>query len=152
MKKQVKKVFGKKYYLLGINNEGEKEWLEEGHFDCGWYWGAGYVEVFNKRYTDIKAHTHFDSLFFNKTKNCYDAFKEHYNSIPNYDVWKLLELMKSIYTLREYSDFLYTCGSHITSNPCKDIIENEKEYKRINEVLIPSLLKEVYKILGSDDD
>ena len=28
MKKQVKLVFGKKYYLLGINNEGEKEWLE----------------------------------------------------------------------------------------------------------------------------
>lgn len=152
MKKQVKLVSGKKYYLLGINNEGEKEWLKEAHFDCEWYWGVGYVEVFNKRYTDINLHTHFDSLFFNKNKCCYDVFKEHYISTPSYDVWELLELMKSIYTLREYSDFLYSCGSHITSNPCKDIIENEKEYKRINEVLIPSLLKEVYKILGSDED
>lgn len=152
MEKQVKLVSGKKYYLLGINNEGEKEWLKEAHFDCDWYWGVGYVEVFNKRYTNINVHTHFDSLFFNKKEMCYDVFKKHYKSIPNYDVWKLLELMKSIYTLREYSDFIYRGGSHITSNPCKDIIKNEDEYKRINIVLIPSLLKEIYELLGSDED
>ena len=63
-----------------------------------------------------------------------------------------MEIMRTLYTLREYSDTLHRGGSHYTSNPCKDIIKNEDEYKRINEVLIPSLLKEVYKLLGSDDD
>ena len=51
------------------------------------------------------------------------------------------ELMKSIYTLREYSDFIYRGGAHITSNPCKNDIKNDDEYKRINKVIIPSLLK-----------
>ena len=43
MKKEIKKIFNKKNYLLGINKEGHKVCLEERAFDCDWYWGIGYV-------------------------------------------------------------------------------------------------------------
>ena len=151
MKKEIKKVFGKTYYLLGIRKEDNaKVWLEEGHFDCDWYWGIGYVEIFNKNYTDIEEHTHFDSLFFKGNKNCYDLFKEYFSetTLNNDELWKVLENMKSIYTMRNYSDLLYTGGAHITTNTFKDDIKNDAEYKRINDKIIPMLLNEIYKIVG----
>ena len=39
MKKQIEKVFGKKVFLLGKDEEGIRYWLEEPQWDCGWYWG-----------------------------------------------------------------------------------------------------------------
>ena len=44
----------KKYYLLGKRKEdNRKVWLEEGSWDCDWYWGLGYVEIFSYKYKDI---------------------------------------------------------------------------------------------------
>lgn len=151
MKKQKITKFGKNYYLLGKRKEnGAKVWLEEGHFDCDWYWGIGYVEEFNARYTDINMHTHFDSLFLNGKKCCIDLFKEYFNdtTLTEGETWQLLENIKTLYTMREYSDTLYIGGSNITSNENAEIIKNNEEYKRINEVVIPKLLETIYKILG----
>ena len=149
LEKQVKNKNGKNYYLLGVK-DNEKYWLCEGSFDCGWYWGVGYVQVFNRNYTDIVYHTHFDSLFFNKRQFSGDVFRQYFDEITLSDseVYKLMELMKTIYTLREYSDTLHRGGAHITSNPVSDLIKNDEEYNRINKVLIPALLNEVYKLLG----
>ena len=148
MKKEVKQIKGKNYYLLGINKEGQKVWLEQSSFDCGWYWGIGYVEVFNRSYSDIQEHTHFDSLFLKN--NIYDSFKGYFNDITLEDkeIWQLLELMKTLYTYRNFSDMIHTKGSHITTNNCKDIISNDELYKDINERIIPTLLEEVYNLLG----
>lgn len=148
MKKEVKQIRGKNYYLLGINKEGQKVWLEQSSFDCGWYWGIGYVEVFNRSYSDILEHTHFDSLFLKN--RIYDSFKEYFNdtTLENNEIWQLLELMKTLYTYRNFSDMLHTKGSHITTNNCKDIIGNDELYKDINERIIPTLLEEVYNLLG----
>jgi hypothetical protein len=149
MKKEVIRKFGKNYYLLGKRKiDGKKVWLEESSFDCGWYWGIGYVEVFTKKYYDIEEHTHFDSLFL--TKNIYDSFIEYFQdiTIEKDEVWQLLELMKTAYIAREYSDMLNCCGSNITQNVCSSFIASDKEYKRINEVVIPEILKNIYKLLG----
>ena len=99
-------------------------------------------------------HTHFDSLFFNGNKCCYDLFKEYFDetTLNNDELWKLLENMKSIYTMRNYSDLLYTGGAHITTNTFKDDIKNDAEYKRINDKIIPMLLNEVYKIVGGAEN
>ena len=147
MEKEIKKVFGKKYYLLGVNQENEKVWLEQGHFDCDWYWGIGYVEIFNKRYSDIEMHTHFDSLFFNRNRCCYDLFVDYFKetTLQKNEIWQLLELMKTLYTLRETSDMIHCKGSHITSNEeIKEIFSNEyynNLYNKINNEEIPRLLK-----------
>lgn len=153
MKKEIRTKFNKKYYLLGKDHENHKVWLEEGHFDCDWYWGIGYVETFNHNYTDIVSHTHFDSLFFNQSLGYLDAFKAYFIDTPlsKDEIWKLLELMQTLYTMRKYSDILHTGGAHITTNTLKDLIKNDDEYKRINKVVIPQVLKEVYKLLGGED-
>ena len=152
MKKQTIEKFGKKYYLLGDRKEDNKKvWLEEGHFDCDWYWGVGYVEVFNHKYTDIIEHTHFDSLFL-KT-NIYDSFKDYFKEVTLTDneIWQLLELMQTIYQLRNISDTIYQKGSHITGNNTEQEIFDEDVYKnmydKINNEDIPKLLKQVYKII-----
>ena len=48
IKKETKKVFNKNNYLLGKRN-GVKIWLVEASWDCGWYWGFGYIEEYNKK-------------------------------------------------------------------------------------------------------
>lgn len=154
MKKIKSNAFGKDCYLLGKDADGVYYWLEQSKFDCGWYWGIGYVETYtNNKYPnrsrDINSHTHFDGMFFNKKKCSYDVFKEFFveTTLTDKETWVFLELMKSLYTLRQYSDLLHIGGAHFTTNPCKNAIQNETEYNRINNEVIPALLNEVYTIL-----
>ncbi len=152
MEKQKITKFGDDYYLLGINQDDVKVWLKKPSWDCDWYWGLGYVQTFNENYSDTDTHTHFNLLFFNTNKNGYDAFREYFKEITlsNKELWILLECIKSLYTLREYSDFLHISGSHYTSNPCKELLKNEDEYNRINKILIPNLWKQVENILKGE--
>ena len=41
------------FYLLGRDEEGINYWLEEPSWDCGWYWGFGYVETYTTN--EVKA-------------------------------------------------------------------------------------------------
>ncbi len=46
MQKQMDHAFNKDVYLLGKDSEGISYWLEAPSWDCGWYWGFGYVETY----------------------------------------------------------------------------------------------------------
>jgi hypothetical protein len=153
MKKHVITWHGKKYYYLGSDADGLKHYLEAGSFDCGWYWGFGYIEAFTNNTApqlsrDICVHTHFDSCLLNGG-GFVDRFRELFTDTPlsTNEIWQLLELMQSFYTARKYSDMLHTGGAHITSNPAGDTIKSDTEYKRINECVIPAIMAEVYKLL-----
>lgn len=144
---------GREYFYIGVDHNGENNYLEKHHFDCGWYWGIGYIETFTnnrcpEKSRDISSHTHFDYLFFNNRLNGFDSFNNYFIKTPFTDKekWKIIELMKTLYTLRTYSDMLYTGGSHYTSNPVK-CIKNKSEYNRINKIVIPAVNRELYKIL-----
>lgn len=157
MKKRKTHAFGKDLYLLGMDKTGVYYWLEQAKFDCGWYWGLGYVETYTnnknpERAKDINSHQHFDSLFFSGPSHGFDNFKNFFTKTPLSDaeIWQLMEIMKSLYTAREFSDMIYRGGAHYTKNPCTDIIKNSEEYKRINESVIPSLLNKLYEILSED--
>lgn len=153
---------GRNYYYIGQDNNGMCYYYQESEFDCSWYWGIGYIESFTnnrnpERSKDISCHTHFDYLMKEQgKKNLYhdDAFKEVFpiNPFNNKEIWTILEIMNSLYTARRYSDMIHTKGSHITGNPCKDIIASETEYKRINEIVIPALLNELYKIMTGETE
>lgn len=153
MEKEIKIKFGKKYYLLGKNEEGKKVWLEEASWDCGWYWGLGYIEIFNKNYTDIMSHQHFDGLFLKNSKFI-EGFREIIKNtyLIDHDIWQLLENFKSLYILKNYSDFLHIGGAHYTTNKNRDLIKNEEEYDRINKVLIPKILEDIYKMLSPEEE
>lgn len=139
----------KKSFLLGIK-DNEKYYLETPSWNCGWYWGCGYVETYNKRKTDIESHQHFDGLFFNNQRvNGYDAFLDFFDDVTldKNEAWQLVEMMKTIYVLKETAEVLGRGGSHYTNNPCKDVIINVEEVKRINEVVLPTLFKAVEELL-----
>ncbi len=157
MKKISKKTINKfgEHYLLGVDARGVKHYLKKPSFDCGWYWGFGYIHTFinnNKPELsrDISEHYHFNS--FEKNTNMFDGIQNAFVSfvLDNKDLWTLCELMKTAYTLGNYADTLYTGGAHYTTNPCKDIIKNDDEYNRINNVVLPAIFDQVKKLLTED--
>lgn len=154
MNKHTFKKWGHTFYLLGVDVDGIKYYLQEAKWDCDWYWGGGYVETFSNNRNpvcsrDINSHNHFDLMFFNSNKNGFDMFKGFFKETPFTDneIWKICELMNSFYIAREYSDMIYRGGANYTQNPAKETIKNETEYTRINKVMIPTIMTELYKIL-----
>lgn len=159
LKKRRSRAFNRTCYLLGEDKDGILYWLESANWDCGWYWGGGYVETYTDNIhpnlsADVSSHQHFDSMFFNQqNKNGVDAFKEFFSKTPFTDeeIWKILELMRSFYIARAYSDMLHRGGAHYTENPAKETIKNDREYERINKVVIPKIMQELYGILGGEN-
>ena len=129
--------------LLGYNND-KPIYLSPPSWDCGWYWGFGYLG--NKN-----CHYHLSGLNDGKNQNMFDALKEHFGDSfilkNDSDVWTFCELVKTAYTLKECAEVLGRGGSHYTTNPCKDLIINTDEVTRINNVVLPQIFEEIYKLL-----
>lgn len=150
MNKKVIEKFNKKFYLLGIRREdGVEVYLEESKWDCNWYWGIGYLSVFEDDMSDCNESVHFDFVIDPMT---IESFKEYFSDyvLSDKEIYTLLENMRTLYTIRAYSDVLYHGGSFITENNSKDLIKNDTEYNRINKILIPTILKDIYKLLGGE--
>ena len=159
MEKKIITVFGRKNYLLGEDADGIKHYIEEPNFDCGWYWGGLYIETFTnnrqpERSKDISSHSHFDSMFL----KCDGAFgpevfkrifkKTVFNS--DKEMWRLLELARTFYTLRKAADLFHIGGSHVTHNDCYDVIKDQKMYEEIVKVKLPAVISEIMNLLGGD--
>lgn len=133
--------------LLGYN-DNQPIYLSAPSWDCGWYWGFGYIG--NK-----DCHYHVSGLSEGKNTNMYDAFIEHFGNtltVRRSQLWTLCELFETFYTLRKTAEVLGRGGSHYTNNPCKDLIINKDEVTRINEVVLPQIFEEIYKILIRNKD
>jgi hypothetical protein len=167
IKKEVRHGFGKDYYLLG-RSDGKKVWLERANWDCGWYWGFGYIEVFNRSNpessSDILSHSHWDTSITGQHER-YDVatkgwkrrdYIHHLNENPDFQAttvtdeesWLLAELMKSFYKLKAVTEILGKGSANITNkNPVSHLIQNKAEADRINEKVMPELFKHIYEIL-----
>ena len=122
---------------IGKNND-EKIYLSPPSWDCDWYWGFGYLG--NKN-----CHYHFDGL--SKDKNLYAGIIEHFGDslvVKTSEIRTFAELIQTFYELR---NILGRGGAHLSSNPCKSLITNEKEVNLINEFILPAVFDEIYKIL-----
>ena len=133
---------------LGMYDD-EDVYLARPSWDCGWCWGFGYVQ--NKN-----LHTHLSSMckVDGRTVNLWDGLTHHIKAgkvhamhVRN-KLWTFCEVVQTIYHLRETAEVLGRGGSHYSTNPCADLIKNPDEVKRINEVLIPKLIDEMYILLG----
>jgi hypothetical protein len=136
--------YGKKTYIGTVDNE--KIYLSAPSWDCGWYWGFGYLGNQN-------CHYHVDGM--SKGKNLYDAFRHHFGNsliVRESDLWQFAELFSSFYALKKTAEVLGRGGSHFTGNPCKDIIINKVEVDRINNIVLPAIFDEIYKILDRNKD
>lgn len=150
--KQIKKEISlTKGFLVGKNLEGKKVWLQKPSWDCDWYWGYGYLQVYNNRNTLIE-HCHF-SKYLNDVLGWY-KFRADFKALTFdiKDLWKLFELMKTFYSLKEIAQVYSIGGSHYTNNPLKDLIMNDKEVTRINEVILPEIFNEVEKIFAEESE
>lgn len=156
LEKRISKVRGKNVYLLGEDEEGTKYWLEEANWDCAWYWGFGYVETYTNNNNpslarDINSHQHFDSMFLKKgTFSSYKSFFAK-STLKEEEIWQLLELMQTFYTLKETAILLHCGGSYVTSNPLENLLKSEEQEKEINEKILPALFTEVYKLLTPEN-
>lgn len=124
-------------------------------WDCGWYWGFGYLERWDARKGDIDFHTHINVEFSENGEshrcNWYEGMKHLLDKgdvfVDDHDRWKFLEIVKTIYNLKMTAEVFGRGGSHYGNNPLSDEIKNHDEVRRINEDLIPKLIDEMYKVL-----
>jgi len=149
--------FGKNIYLLGADCNGKKYWLEEPKWDCGWYWGFGYIETYTNNSDpsiahDIKSHQHADN-FLSEWFTSWNGSKPILaNTVFNEkEGWELSELFEQFY-------FLGKAAENFGRGKCncaKTKIESwakPKLSKEINEVIIPKITSRIIEILTPVND
>jgi hypothetical protein len=169
LEKRKSRAFGKDIFLLGKNREGKLVWLEAPSWDCGWYWGFGYLSTYTnnahpEKARDIHSFFHFDGLvgsqeYYDYEKGCYrkgDYVHNVYDSpqlietaFSSAEGWQLSELFKQFYLLKEMAEFTYKerPGCHLTTSPVDH--GNMKEwYDHINKVMIPKITAKILEILS----
>lgn len=154
IKKQVDFAFGKKVYLLGADEKGVKYWLEAPSWDCGWYWGFGYIETYRGNGTpskaiDIASHQHAEG-FYNIW--CYEILKN--KTFSDDEKWALCELFDNFYTLKKLAGAQHANGKEGNYTRQRngfnynDLI---KENININIDCLPSVMAKIVSILGGGD-
>lgn len=153
MEKKTSKAFGKKVWLLGKDKDGINYWLEEPSWDCGWYYGFGFVETYTHNTRpdlarDINSHQHFDSLFLNGPKCSKDMFKEFFVETPLSDdeIWELVDYMKTFYTLKAVAELFKHGYSWQTSKAKIDQLQSDEQNDLVNKVWLPEVFKRIEKL------
>lgn len=132
-------------------------YLSPPSWDCGWYWGFGYLGNKDCHYhvdglKKIETYNYEAKVWVYEFVNLYDGFKKHFGDTfivkNDSDIWKLAELFETFYSLKNIAEVYNRGGSHLSSNPCADLIKNSDEVKRINVVLLPAIFEEIYNILN----
>ena len=157
LEKEKNHAFNKDVYLLGIDSDGTKYWLESPSWDCDWYWGFGYVETYQNnrqpnRARDIESHQHFNGFVGKQRDNKYIY---HLNESPNFsetvltekESWELSDLMSRFYTFKESAGIFHRGSANLASNTRRNS-KNEQMEEYINEVELPEIFKAVIDILS----
>lgn len=147
-----------KLYLGRVNNK--RIYLSKPSWDCGWYWGFGYLG-------NSRCHYHVSGLkekityFRDKddnprrevvTKCLFLGFKEHFDNgsfivKDEKDIWKLCELFETYYKLKETAAILYKGHCNIADeSPLVDVIKDVDYAYKINNVILPKVFDEIYKV------
>ena len=139
-----KRINGDKILLFKEANN--RYYLRKPHFDCDWYWGLGYLA------TGRGSHLHFDSYF--KGTSFYD-FSFDDTPFTQEEKYIIADYMRQLYTLREMADMLHLGNTHITGNA--KVLEqfaeqNTAEYKRICNVLIPTVWNALVDVLLDEEE
>jgi hypothetical protein len=102
---------------------GENVYLTKHSWDCGWYWGMGYIG-------NSRSHTHFDSTFLKDTKTASELFINP--QFTDSEWWVIRDLMIQAYALQKAAE-VYRYGGHQKSHiGITDIIKNDTMVKLIN--------------------
>jgi len=158
MQKELKKTkdhaFNKDVYLLGKDADSVKYWLESPKWDCGWYWGFGYVETYKQnrqpsKALDISSHSHADGEY-KGTESDKNIFTGDFLTVKTFsekEGWELRELMTEFYFLRESAQYWNSGNCHISGTGGM-IPKDEALAKEINSVIIPKITARIVEILS----
>jgi hypothetical protein len=118
---------------------GQRIWIEKHSWDCGWYWGFGYIG-------NTRLHCHFDGQFLdgNVWLNPSKIFEETWLTEKIW--WVLKDLFKQAYILRECAE-VYRYGGHCTTvGGITDMLRDDEMCKRLNADL-EKILNMIWTIL-----
>jgi hypothetical protein len=118
--------------------EGERLYLSKHSWDCGWYWGFGYVG--NK---DLGAH--FDSVFLNDTHTASEIFEEQI--FTDSDWWVIRDLFIQAYALKQVAEVYRYGGHQTTKHGITDLIESEGKATEANADL-KKVLDKVWEFMN----
>ena len=124
-------------YYIGMMG-GERTYIDGPSWDCGWYWGAGYVNTKSSR-------RHFDSLFLPGEDAWNYLSVLDSTPLTEEEWWALRDIMQSIYTLRRAAELFHLGSSNLNSWSKETRSKHKKPSlaKRINERLLPELFDRV---------
>ena len=155
--KTISNAFGKDQYLLGIDAQGVKYWLSAPSWDCGWYWGFGYVSTFtNNNYPnksrDINSHEHIDSSFMGKQDeqyihNIFDSPRFTRTTFSKSEGWELSELFDQFYFLKSAAENFGRGKCHIAETKIQKW-QDKALAEKINKELIPRVTARIIEILS----
>lgn len=126
---------------MGIDlciSEGVFYSLELPKWDCGWYWGFGYIG-------NSRLHTHFDIEFLEN--NGIDKFLASESGLTVHERYLILDLFSSFYKFKEIAQIYYLGNSHISAKPALNL-KDEVQYENINRVIIPKIMDEIINIIS----
>lgn len=153
---KIEKQVNDRGYLLGVTKDGDYVYMEKFSWDCGWYWGGGYLHFHKRNNRSWNCHTHFDSIFFNNmdkdNKYNIDKYRDMFekSALTEDEWWRLFDLMKQFYSLRECAE-VFQYGGHMTS---KGRTENELNpflASELNNQIKTVIIPEVYKIFKIEE-
>lgn len=153
MNKQKKHAFNKDIYLLGVDANGVKYWLEAPSWDCGHYWGFGYIETYTnnngpENARDISSHQHatnFMAEYFIKWNGSKPLLTD--KTFDEKEGWELSELFAQFYHLKEAANFWNNGKMNVAGTKIKNWTNKELAIK-INQELIPVITARILEILS----
>jgi hypothetical protein len=156
MNKKITKAFNKKVYLLGSDKDGVYYWLEEPRWDCGWYWGFGYIETYTnnknpEKAKDISSHSHahnFVSKYFIELNGSKPILKNQ--TFTNKEGWELSELFSQFYHLSEQAEFWGRGKQNVSETKIRSW-EDKILADKINQSIIPTITARILDILTPNE-
>ena len=119
---------------------GESLYIDKHKWDCGWYWGFGYI---GNRNLYTHCDVFIDELLWRSNTEVFESsiFKN------NNDFWVFKDLLKQAYSLKSTSE-VYQNGGHCTTKKgITTIIQNKQRAKWINNDL-EKVLNTLWSFLG----
>jgi hypothetical protein len=125
--------------------QGENIYLDKHSWDCGWYWGFGYVGNRN-------LHTHFNSTFLQGLSDVSEIFES--TKIKQHDWWIIRDLFVQAYALKDCAAVYRHGGYQTSSKGITDIICNVEMANRCNadlEIVLDKIWNYLEKCLKSEE-
>ncbi len=156
MNKQICKFNNKPVYLLGADSGGIYYWLQSSSWDCGWYWGFGYIETYtNNKYPrlsrDIGSHQHATDFYpewWGHNKAGYKPSILAETTFSDHEGWLLSELFEQFYLLKDMAGFYARGNCNIASDAGNIAFVRPEMVTVINKEWIPDVVNKILTILS----